>query len=285
MRIGITTFCLDDTIHPVELARACEDRGFESLWLPEHSHIPASRQSPWPGSLSGEPLPDYYWRMQDQFVALSMAAAVTTRLRLGTGVTLIVQRDPIWLAKQIASLDHLSGGRFTLGIGYGWNREEAESHGATWAVRRAEVREKVLAMRALWTQDTAAFDGEHVRVAPSWAQPKPAQTGGPNVVLGGGFGPKLFASIAEWGDGWMPISARPSLAKRLGPLREAWASAGRDPGALEVDVMGATDDADGLDTLRSEGITRALLTLWPASRDEHLRQLDAWAPLAARFNG
>jgi probable F420-dependent oxidoreductase len=285
VRIGITTFCLDDTIHPAELARACEDRGFESLWLPEHSHIPASRESPWPGSLSGEPLPDYYWRMQDQFVALSMAAAVTTRLGLGTGVTLIAQRDPIWLAKQIASLDHLSGGRFTLGIGYGWNREEAESHGANWAVRRAEVREKVLAMRALWTQETASFDGEHVRVPPAWALPKPAQVGGPRVVLGGGFGPRLFASIVDWGDGWMPISARPSLTKRLGPLQEAWAAAGRDPAALEVDVMGATDDPAGLEQLASEGITRALLTLWPAPRDEHLRQLDAWAPLAARFAG
>ena len=284
MRIGITTFSLDDTIHPVELARACEERGFESLWLPEHSHIPTSRQSPWPGSLTGEPLPDYYWRMQDQFVALSMAAAVTERLVLGTSVTLIAQRDPIWLAKQVASLDHLSGGRVVLGIGYGWNREEAESHGTDWSTRRAAVREKVLAMKALWTHEVASFDGEHVHVPPALAQPKPAQAGGPRVIVGGGFGPKLFAAIAEWADGWMPISARPSLAKRMAPLQETWAAAGRDPAALEVDVMGATDDAAGLEQLASEGITRALLTLWPASRDEHLRQLDAWAPLAARFN-
>lgn len=283
MRVGITTFCLDDTIHPVELARACEDRGFESLWLPEHSHIPTSRQSPWPGSLNGDPLPDYYWRMQDQFVALSMAAAVTERLVVGTSVTLIAQRDPIWLAKQVASLDHLSGGRVVLGIGYGWNREEAESHGTEWATRRAAVREKVLAMKALWTQETASFEGEHVRVPPSLAQPKPAQTGGPRVVIGGGFGPKLFASIAEWADGWMPISARPSIATRMAPLQQRWAQAGRDPAALEVDVMGATEEPAGLDQLASEGVTRALLTLWPASRDEHLRQLDAWAPLAARF--
>lgn len=285
MRIGITTFCLDDTIHPVALARAVEERGFDSLWLPEHSHIPTSRESPWPGSLSGEPLPDYYWRMQDQFVALSMAAAVTTRIRLCTAVTLVAQRDPIWLAKQVASLDHLSGGRVTLGVGYGWNREEAESHGTDWAVRRAAVREKVLAMRALWTHDEASFDGTHVRVPPSLARPKPVQAGGPPIILGGGWGPKLFAAVAEWGDGWMPISARPTLAKRLGPLREAWVAAGRDPATLEVDVLGATDDPAGVEQLAAEGVTRCVLTLWPAPADEHLRQLDRWAALAERFPG
>lgn len=284
MRVGITTFSIDTTIHPVDLARACEERGFESLWLPEHSHIPTSRESPWPGSLAGDPLPDYYSRAQDQFVALSMAAAVTTRLVLGTSVTLLAQRDPIWTAKQVASLDHLSGGRVVLGVGYGWNREEAESHGTEWKHRRAAVREKVLAMRSLWTDDVASFEGEHVRVPPSWAWPKPAQPGGPRIVVGGGVGPKLFASIAEWGDGWMPISARSSLATRAAPLREAWAAAGRDPAALEIDVMGATDDLAGLENLASEGITRALLTLWPAPADEHLRQLDAWAALAERFN-
>ena len=284
MKIGITTFCLDDTIHPVALARAIEDRGFDSLWLPEHSHIPASRESPWPGSLDGAPLPDYYWRMQDQFVALSMAAAVTTNLKLATSVTLVAQRDPIWLAKQVASLDHLSGGRVILGVGYGWNREEAESHGSDWSVRRAAVREKVLAMQALWTQDTAWFSGEHVHVPPSWARPKPVQRPYPKIILGGGWGPKLFASIVEWGDGWMPISARPTLAKRMGPLREAWVAAGRDPDALEVDVLGATDDPASIENLAAEGVHRVLLTLWPAPADEHMRQLDAWAPLAERFN-
>ncbi len=285
MRIGITGFCTDETIHPVDLARAVEERGFDSLWLPEHSHIPTSRQSPWPGSLTGEPLPDYYWRSQDAFVALSMAAAVTQRILLGTSITLVAQRDPIWLAKQVASLDHLSGGRVILGVGYGWNREELENHGDDWANRRAIVRERVLAMRSLWTDEVASFEGEFVSVAPSLARPKPVQPGGPKVVLGGGFGPKLMASIAEWGDGWMPITARPSLGKRLDPLREACARAGRDFAAMDITVMGATDDPAGLESLQSEGITRAALTLWPASADEHLRQLDAWAPLAARFNG
>lgn len=284
MRIGITTFCLDDSLHPVALARAVEERGFDSLWLPEHSHIPASRRSLWPGSLTGEALPDYYWRMQDQFVALAMAAAVTERMLLGTSVTLIAQRDPIWLAKQVASLDHLSGGRVRLGIGYGWNREEAESHGTVWATRRAATAEKVALMRALWTQEEASFTGEHVRLEPSWARPKPVQAGGPPVLLGGGWGPKLFESIARWGDGWMPISARASLGDRLTRLRAVWAEHGRDPAALDVTVLGATQDPGGLEQLASEGVTRAALTLWPAPAEEHLRLLDEWAPLAQRWS-
>jgi probable F420-dependent oxidoreductase len=283
VRVGITTFCLDDTIHPVALARAVEERGFDSLWLPEHSHIPVSRESSWPGSLTGEPLPDYYWRNQDQFVALSMAAAVTSTIILGTAVTLIAQRDEIWLAKQVASLDHLSGGRVRLGIGYGWNREEAENHGADWANRRAIVRERVLAMRSLWRDEIASFDGEFVHVAPSRAMPKPVQPGGPKVVLGGGWGPRLFASIAEWGDGWLPISARPTLRKRLDGLRAACAAAGRNYDDLEITVLGATDDPAGIEQLASEGVHRVALTLWPAPADEHLRQLDAWASLAERF--
>ncbi len=283
MRIGITGFSLDDTLHPVELARAVEARGFDSLWLPEHSHIPTSRESPWPGSLTGDPLPDYYWRMQDQFVALSMAAAVTERILLGTSVTLIAQRDAIWLAKQVASLDHLSGGRVRLGIGYGWNREEAESHGTVWATRRAAVAEKVALMRSLWTDEVASFDGAHVRLAPSLARPKPAQAGGPPVLLGGGWGPKLFDAIGTWGDGWLPISARASLGDRLSRLRDVWAAKGRNPDRLDVTVLGATDDPAGLERLAGEGVTRAVLTLWPAPAEEHLRLLDAWAPLAARF--
>jgi len=284
MRVAITGFCTDDTMHPVDLARAVEDRGFESLWLPEHSHIPVSRESPWPGSLTGDPLPDYYWRQQDQFVALSMAAAVTTRLRLATSVTLVAQRDPIWLAKEVASLDHLSGGRFILGVGYGWNREEAENHGADWTNRRAIVRERLLAMKSLWTDEVASFDGQFVKVAPSLAYPKPVQPGGPKVILGGGWGPKLFAAIAEWGDGWMPITARPTLGKRLDGLRDACAAAGRDFAEMDITVMGGTDDPAGIEQLDGEGITRVALTLWPAPPDEHLRQLDAWAPLAERFN-
>jgi probable F420-dependent oxidoreductase len=282
VKVGITTFCLDRTVHPVRMAGEVEARGFESLWYPEHSHIPASRRSPWPGSTTGEPLPDDYWRMHDQFNALAMAGAVTTRLKLGTSVTLLGQRDPIWTAKQIASLDHLTDGRVLVGVGFGWNREEQENHGYPWADRRAMVREKVLAMRALWTQDEASFHGEHVRFEPAWALPKPVQQPLP-IYLGGGSGPKLFAAIAEWADGWMPITARVSLADRLVPLRAAWERAGRDPAALAVTVFGATTDPDGLANLAAQGVTRVALTLPYEGVDVVLPLLDQWAPLARRF--
>ena len=284
MRVGITGFCTDSTIHPVALAKACEERGFESLWLPEHSNIPTSRRSPWPGSLSDEPLPDYYSRSQDAFVALSMAAAVTAKLKLGTSITLVAQRDPIWLAKTVASLDHLSNGRVILGVGYGWNREELENHGDDWKNRRAITRERVLAMKSLWTDEVASFDGEFVKLEPCWAFPKPRQPGGPKIVMGGGWGPKLMASIAEWGDGWMPITNRGTMGHRLQPLKDACAAVGRDFSEMDITIMGASDDLTKLEGLAGEGITRAALTLWPAPAQEHLRQLDAWAPLAQRFN-
>jgi len=284
VKVGLTTFCLDRTIHPVRLAREAEARGFESLWYPEHSHIPASRTTPWPGSTDGAPLPDDYWRMHDQFNALAMAGAVTTALRLGTSVTLIGQRDPIWTAKQIASLDHLTNGRVEVGVGFGWNREEQENHGYAWADRLAMVREKVLAMKALWTEDEAGFCGEHVHLAPSWALPKPVQRPHPRVHLGGGSGPKLFAAIAEWGDGWMPITARPSLAGRLAALRAATEAAGRDPATIVVSVFGATTYPSGLAKLAAEGVDRVVLTLPYEDADVVLPLLDEWAPLTDAFD-
>ena len=264
MKIAITTFCLDRTVHPVRLAQEVEARGFESLWYPEHSHIPSSRETPWPGSRDGEPLPDDYWRMHDQFNALAMAGAVTTTLRLGTSVTLIGQRDPIWTAKQVASLDHLTGGRVEFGIGFGWNREEQENHGIPWTDRRAMVREKVLAMQALWTQDEASFAGEHVRFAPAWALPKPVQRPHPPIHLGGGWGPKLFAAIVEYGDGWMPISARNTIAGRITPLPRgggaSWARSGVDRGerVRRDDRPGRADSAGrrGRDTGRADAALR-----------------------------
>ncbi len=278
MKVGVTSFCLDRTIHPVRLAHEAEARGFESLWYPEHSHIPASRRSPWPGSRQDEPLPDDYWRLHDQFNALSMAAAVTTGLRVGTAVTLLGQRDPLWTAKQVASLDHLSGGRFLLGIGFGWNREEQENHGYPWADRRAMIREKVLAMRALWTEDEASFHGRYVDFEPSWALPKPVQQPLP-IHLGGGWGPKLFDAICEYGDGWMPISARSSLASRIALLHEACERNGRDPATVSISVFGATTDPAGLENLAREGVTRAVLTLPYEAEDVVLPVLDEWAPL------
>jgi probable F420-dependent oxidoreductase len=285
VKVGITSFCLDRTIHPVKLAREAEARGFESLWYPEHSHIPASRQSPWPGGPGGEDLPDDYWRMHDMFNALSMAAAVTTSLKVGTGVCLLGQRDPIWTSKQISSLDHLSDGRVMVGLGFGWNREEQENHGIPWKGRRAMVREKVLAMRELWTNDEASFHGEHVSFEPAWQLPKPVQPGGPPIYLGGGWGPKLFDAICEYADGWMPISARPSLASRVALLHEACERNDRDPATVAVSVFGATTDLAGLENLAAEGIDRAILTLPYEADDVVMPLLDEWAPLAARFNG
>jgi probable F420-dependent oxidoreductase len=281
--IGITLFPTDRSIHPVELARAVEERGFESLFLPEHSHIPASRRTAWPGARPGaEDLPDVYWHLHDQVVALSMAAAVTEHLVLGTAVTLVAQHDPIWLAKQVASLDALSAGRVVLGVGFGWNREQGEHHGVDHASRRQRTEEHLAVMRALWTQEEAAFHGELVDLEPSWAWPKPARAGGPPVLLGGGWGPRLFDAITRYADGWMPISARHTLADRIAPLRARFEAAGRDPDTVRITVAGATTDPAGLLTLGAEGVERTLLTVWDEGRDAVLRRLDEFAEIARR---
>ena len=282
-RIGISLMSGDDGISPVELAHAVEDRGFESLWLPEHSHIPTSRTTPWPGSLSGEPLPEVYSRLLDVTVSLAMAAAVTTRLRLGTSVLLLAARDPLWTAKEYATLDVLSGGRVELGVGFGWNREELANHGVDFPTRWDHTRESVAALRAIWRDDVAEFHGEHVDFTPSWAWPKPAERRGPKVHVGGGAGPRLLGHVARWADGWLPISARPSLASRLALLDEACERAGRDRSEIEVSVFGATTDPGGLANLFDEGVDRAVLTLPSHERGDVLRQLDEWAPILDRL--
>jgi probable F420-dependent oxidoreductase len=278
-RIGISLMLGDDGISPAELAVAVEERGFESLWLPEHSHIPVSRETPWPGSLTGEPLPAVYSHLLDMTVSLAMAAAVTTRLRLGTSVALLAARDPLWTAKEYATLDVLSRGRVEFGVGFGWNREELRNHRVTFEQRWDHTREAAMAIRALWADAEASFDGEHVSFTPSWAWPKPVQSRGPKIHIGGGAGPRLLGHVAEWADGWLPISARPSLADRLHRLDEACDRVGRDRTEIDVSVFGATTDAAGLANLFAEGVHRAVLTLPSHDRDGVLRQLDAWAPL------
>lgn len=282
-RIGITLMAGDHGISPVELATAVEERGFESLWLPEHSHIPTSRETPWPGSLTGEPLPEVYSRLYDLTVSLSMAAAVTSRIRLGTSVLLLAARDPLWTAKEFATLDALSGGRVEFGVGFGWNREEFENHGTDFPSRWDRTHESVEAIRAIWRDDVAEFHGDHVDIAPSWAWPKPAQSAGPRVHIGGGAGPRLLGNVARWADGWMPISARPSLASRLARLDDACAEAGRDRSEIDVSVFGATTDPAGLSNLFAEGVHRAVLTLPSHDRDDVLRHLDEWAELVDRI--
>jgi probable F420-dependent oxidoreductase len=274
MKIGVTIHATDLAMSPVELAREAEARGFSSLFVPEHTHIPVSRRTPAP---TGDPeLAQEYLRSLDPYVALAAAASVTSRIRLGTGVALVAQHDPIALAKEIATVDHLSGGRFVLGIGYGWNHEEMENHGIDVKRRRARVRETVLAMQALWANDVASFAGEFVRFEPSWQWPKPVQKPRPPVLLGGAPGPTLFAHVAEYGDGWLPIGGA-GLAQALPALRRAVAERGRDPAALEIVPMGVFPAPGKLDYYREIGVTEAVLRLPSAPRDRVLPALDSWA--------
>ncbi|MGW0309984.1 LLM class F420-dependent oxidoreductase [Streptomyces flavidovirens] len=278
MRIATTIFLTDETITPVRLARELEQRGFAGLYLPEHTHIPVSRESAYP---AGGELPREYGRTLDPFVALGQAAAVTEQLGLGTGITLVAQHDPIDLAKQVATLDHLSGGRFTLGVGYGWNKEEAADHGVEWTTRRERTRDRMALMRALWSEEPTAYEGEFGAVRASYAHPKPVQkprgpVTGPRTLVGGAAGPKLFSHIAEYADGWLPIGGR-GLTESVPLLRTVWEEAGRDPESLQV-VPYAVKPSPGKVAHYAElGIEELVLQLPPADEAEVLRVLDEYA--------
>jgi probable F420-dependent oxidoreductase len=274
MRIGVTIFATDRSMSPVELALEAEKRGFHSLYVPEHTHIPTSRRTPPP---TGDAvLPEEYKRTLDPCVALAAAAAVTQRIRLGTGIALVAQHDTLAFAKQVATLDHVSNGRVVLGIGFGWNEDEMENHGVAPRARRALVREKMLAMQALWTQDVAEYRGEHVRFAPSWSWPKPVQRPRPPVLIGGAGGPKLFEHIAEYADGWMPIGGA-GMREALPKLRAACEARGRDPGALQVVPLGVLPDPAKLEYYASLGVTECALRLPSAPRDAVMPLLDDYA--------
>ncbi len=278
MRVGLFYFPTDYGIDIRELARATEERGFESLLLPEHTHIPTSRRTPFPG---GGELPKAYSHTHDPFVALSFAAAVTTKILLGTGICLVPQRDPIVTAKCVASLDQLSKGRFLFGIGGGWNVDEMENHGARYETRFKLMRERILAMKALWTQDEAAFHGEMVNFDPVWSYPKPAQRPHPPILLGGDSEHTL-KRVVEFCDGWLPI-ARPGFnAKQaVAQLRQAASAAQRDFSTLSISVFGAPADQAVLAQYRELGIQRALLAIPDLTRDEILGVLDKYTPLVA----
>jgi probable F420-dependent oxidoreductase len=276
MQIGITMFATDRAMSPVQLAREAEARGFYSLYVPEHTHIPTSRRTPPP--TGDAELAEEYKRSLDPYVALAAASSVTDRIRLGTGIGLVAQHDPIALAKQLATLDLLSDGRLVLGIGYGWNREEMENHGIDVKRRRAHVREQMLAMQALWSQEVASFDGEFVRFEASWQWPKPVQQPRPRVLIGGGPGPRLFAHVAEYADGWMPIGGA-GVKESLPGLRRALEERGRDPGALHVVPMGVLPERGKLDHYASIGVTEVALRLPSESRDIVLPRLDEFARL------
>ncbi|MFC7476356.1 LLM class F420-dependent oxidoreductase [Dankookia sp. GCM10030260] len=276
MQVGVFYFPTDYGIDPGELGAALEARGFESLFVCEHTHIPASRKSPFPG---GGELPKRYSHTHDPFVALAFAAAATKRLRLGTGVCLVPQRDPIVTAKSVASLDRLSGGRFEFGIGGGWNVEEMENHGARYATRFKLMRERVLAMRALWTEQEASFAGEFVNFDRVWLYPKPLQARLP--VLLGGETDHTLKRVVEFCDGWFPRAGGgfdPAVA--VARLRAAAEAGGRDPASLTTSVFRAPPEAAALAGYREAGITRVLLEVPDLDRDGILRRLDELAPLA-----
>lgn len=282
MRISVTVFLTDETIPPTRLARELEQRGFAGLYVPEHTHIPVERTTPYP---AGGELPREYGRTLDPFVALGQAAAVTERLGLGTGITLVAQHDPIDLAKQIATVDHLSGGRLTLGLGYGWNVEEAADHGVEWRTRRELVRDRMALMRALWAEEPTAYEGEFGSVRASVAYPKPLRKPrgpvvGPRTLIGGAAGPKLFAHICEYADGWLPIGGR-GLSDSLPVLRAAWAEAGRPPEALQVVPYAVHPSAGKLAYYAELGIEEVVVQLPPAGEAEILGVLDSYGAFLA----
>jgi probable F420-dependent oxidoreductase len=267
-------FATDQTMSVPDLAREAEARGLHSLYIPEHTHIPTSRDTPPP--TGDAELAEEYRRTVDPFTALSAAAAVTDRIRLGTGICLVAQREPLVTAKAVATLDQLSGGRFEFGVGFGWNRDEMRDHGVDPPTRRAQAREHVLAMRALWRDEVASFAGEYVRFAPSWSWPKPVQAGGPPVLLGGAAGSTLFAHIAEYGDGWIPIGGA-GVKEALPALREACEAKGRDPAGLRVVPFGTVPASGKLDYYASLGIDEVVLRVPGAGRDKVLAILDGYA--------
>jgi probable F420-dependent oxidoreductase len=257
MRHGIVLFTSDRGITPARAAKAAEDAGFDTFYVPEHTHLPVKRDAAHPGTGDATLPDDRYLRTLDPWVALATAAAVTERIRLSTAVCLPVESDPITLAKTIATLDHLSGGRVSLGAGFGWNTDELSDHGVPGARRRTVLREYVEAMRALWTQDEAAYDGEFVSFGASWAWPKPVQPHIP-LVIGAGAGPKTFAWIAANADGWMTTPRETEVAAHADQLRAAWQGAGRSGTPELVVLVAARPGPDDLATWEAAGATELI---------------------------
>lgn len=274
MKFGISTFVTDEGIAPGPLGRAIEERGFDSLFIAEHTHIPASRRTPYP---RGGELPQKYYRTLDPFITLTAAAATTERLLLGTGVALMIERDPITTAKEVASLDVVSGGRAVFGIGVGWNREEMENHGTDPRTRGKLLNERIRAMREIWTKDEAEFHGEYVDFDPIYAWPKPMQKPHPPVYVGGGS-PETFARTAEFGDAWLANGLPPArLEPLLDELREAAGS------EVPVTVFSASGSPENLEEYSRLGVERALLMMPTLPENETLQHLDELARVAADF--
>jgi probable F420-dependent oxidoreductase len=281
MKFGVSMFCTDYSMAPAALGRALEERGFESLWLPEHSHIPTARRTPFP---QGGELPKKYYDVVEPFVALAMAASATTTLKLATGICLVVQRDPIQTAKSVASLDLLSGGRFLFGIGAGWNAEEMADHGTEFGQRFEVMRERVEAMRLIWTRSKPEYHGRHVDFPPLMTWPKPAQKPHPPVIVGGEF-PHGARRALAYGNGWAPHAHRPSydLLEVLPRFRQMAAEAGRETDDCPVSVFGAKEEAGDLEAYAEAGAERVVFGLPSAGADEVLPLLDRRAALMRRL--
>ena len=277
MRFGVTIFATDISMPLVDLARAAEDRGFDSIWIPEHTHIPTSRRTPAP--TGDAELAEEYKRSVDPLVALAAAASVTSTIALGTGVMLPAQRDPLVTAKAVATLQNIAGGRFELGIGFGWNEDEMEDHGVDYRTRRAHAREHVLAMQALWHDDVASFEGDHVAFPATWSWPKPDVE--VPVLIGGGAGPKMFAHIAEYATGWIPIGGA-GLAESIPALRTAFTDAGRDPDSMRIIPFGSQPSPDKLAHFERIGVTECVFRLPSAPAEVVMPILDEQARLIAR---
>ncbi len=279
MLFGVTIFPTEDTLQPQDLARLAEERGFESLWFPEHTHIPADRRTPWPG---GPEIPREYIHTLDPFVALTAAAGSSRDLKLGTSICLIAQRDPIITAKQAASVDQISDGRLLLGIGGGWNAEEAENHGTPFKQRFSILRERMLAIEALWTEEEAEFHGRHVDFDKIWSYPKPVQTPRPPVLMGGD-GPTTFDRVVEFCDGWFPISRGglppPGLPEKIPELRRRFELAGRDPASLSVSVYFAPPEPEVVEELTRAGVDRVVFQLPAVEPTKVTKALDGFARL------
>jgi probable F420-dependent oxidoreductase len=284
MKFGASMFFTDYSMTPAALARAVEDRGFDILWAPEHSHIPLSRKTPF---VMGGDLPKRYYDVMDPFVTLTAAAMATTTLKIGTGVCLIAQRDPIQTAKLVASIDQVSNGRFVFGVGNGWNQDEMENHGTVFASRHKLARERIEAMKAIWTQTKPEYHGEFVDFGPMMTWPKPVQKPHPPIVVGGAF-PYSARRAIRYGDGWMPQvtpTATTPLAELIPRFRQMAAEAGRDPASLAISIGGQAPDIDLIKRYRDLDVERVSVSLLSEKEDTILPVLDQWVAVMHAVNG
>ena len=281
MHFGGAMFFTDYSMTPAQLAAALEEHGFESVWAPEHSHIPLSRKTPYPGG--GEVPPEYY-DVMDPFVSLSAAAISTKRIRIGTGILLVTQRDTIQTAKLVASIDQVSNGRFLFGVGGGWNQDEMENHGTVYATRFKRLREAIEAMKEIWTKNVAEYHGEFVNFDPMISRPKPVQKPHPPVIVGGAW-PQAARRAIRYGDGWIPHVTRNDLPRVIPEFRKMAEQAGRDPASIELTAWTCPEDVDTIKRLADLGVSRAVTYFRPEPAEKVLPAIERWAALARQING